>query len=61
MGATHKAITDFIAARDLRFVHVSWEVYGHWTPDPADMTTDIYYLLGSSPASGGGAELCPNK
>ncbi len=23
----------------------SWEVYGHWHEDPAQLKTDIYYLL----------------
>jgi hypothetical protein len=23
----------------------SWEVYGHWTDDPAQLRTDVYYLL----------------
>jgi effector-binding domain-containing protein len=23
----------------------SWEVYGHWTDDPARLQTDVYYLL----------------
>lgn len=23
----------------------SWEVYGHWDPDPAKLFTDVYYLL----------------
>jgi len=23
----------------------SWEVYGHWDPDPAKLRTDVYYLL----------------
>ena len=25
----------------------SWEVYGHWSPDPTQLRTDIYYLLQS--------------
>jgi effector-binding domain-containing protein len=23
----------------------SWEVYGHWDPDPSKLRTDVYYLL----------------
>jgi hypothetical protein len=23
----------------------SWEVYGHWSADPAQLRTDVYYLL----------------
>ena len=23
----------------------SWEVYGHWDPDPTRLRTDVYYLL----------------
>lgn len=25
--------------------HVSWEVYGDWSPDPTQLRTDIYYKL----------------
>ena len=23
----------------------SWEIYGHWSNDPAELRTDVYYLL----------------
>ncbi len=23
----------------------SWEVYGHWSEDPAQLRTDVFYLL----------------
>lgn len=32
------------------YAGVSWEVYGHWDPDPAKLTTDVYYLLQASAA-----------
>ena len=33
----------------------SWEVYGHWQPDPAQLRTDVYYLLQPAGASGTGS------
>lgn len=45
MGETHAAIRDWCARHNHRFAGPSWEIYGHWTDDPSQLTTDIYYLL----------------
>jgi effector-binding domain-containing protein len=45
MGRTHQAVNDFIAARNLRRAGPSWEIYGHWREDPAELETEIYYLV----------------
>jgi len=27
------------------FAGPNWEIYGHWTDDPAQLRTDVFYLL----------------
>jgi effector-binding domain-containing protein len=43
-GAT-EAIQEWIRANGKKSSGPSWEVYGHWDPDPAKCRTDVYYLL----------------
>lgn len=45
MSAAHAAIGASLSLHNLKFAGVSWEWYGHWTDDPAALTTDIFYLL----------------
>jgi effector-binding domain-containing protein len=45
LSETHAAIRDWCARHDHRFAGPSWEIYGHWTDDASEPTTDIYYLL----------------
>jgi effector-binding domain-containing protein len=33
------------------FARVSWEVYGHWTDNPDELRTDVYFLLAPVPGS----------
>jgi effector-binding domain-containing protein len=42
---THAAIGAYCKKHGHRFAGPSWEVYGHATDDPAQMRTDIFYLL----------------
>ncbi|MEA3199618.1 MAG: dihydrofolate reductase [Thermoplasmata archaeon] len=41
----HDAVHAYAASHGLRFAGVSWEVYGHPTPDPAKTETRVEYLL----------------
>lgn len=51
LGDTHGAIRAWCAGRKHRFAGPSWEIYGHWTDDPAQLRTDIFYLLASKSAA----------
>ena len=45
LGEANAAILAWCQAHDRRRAGPSWEVYGHWTDDPAQLRTDVYYLL----------------
>ncbi|MBL8980761.1 MAG: GyrI-like domain-containing protein [Gemmatimonadetes bacterium] len=45
LGDAHAAIHSWCRERQRVGTGVSWEVYGHWHPDPALCRTDVYYLL----------------
>jgi effector-binding domain-containing protein len=45
LGEANAAIIAWCRANDRRRAGPSWEVYGHWHADPAQLRTDIYYLL----------------
>lgn len=45
LGRAHSAIIEWSRAQRLRLAGTRWEVYGHWSDDPAAVRTDIYYLL----------------
>ena len=45
LGEAVTAIHDWCRANDRLRAGPSWEVYGHWDPDPAKLRTDVYYLL----------------
>jgi effector-binding domain-containing protein len=45
LGDANAAILEWCRANDRRRAGPSWEVYGHWHPDPAQLQTDVYYLL----------------
>ncbi len=44
LGEAHRAITDWCAANG-RETTTNWEIYGHWSDDPAQVRTDVFYLL----------------
>jgi effector-binding domain-containing protein len=48
----HTAILKWCAANGHTLAGPSWEVYGHWNDDPAQLRTDVYYLLQSAGAAG---------
>ncbi len=45
MKPAHAAIHAWARENGRRLAGPSWEVYGHWSDDPAKLRTDIFYLL----------------
>jgi hypothetical protein len=45
LGRANAAILDWCRAHGRVLAGPSWEVYGHWHDDPAQLRTDVYYLL----------------
>lgn len=45
LGGAHAAIAAWFRAHDRTLAGPSWEVYGHWHADAAQVRTDVYYLL----------------
>jgi effector-binding domain-containing protein len=46
LGDTHQAIHDWCAGHERTLAGPRWEVYGDWHEDPAQLETEVYYLLG---------------
>jgi hypothetical protein len=45
LGAANAAIAAWCRAHGRTLAGPSWEVYGHWHEDPAQLRTEVYYLL----------------
>lgn len=45
LSEAHAAVLAWCAANRLALAGPSWEVYGHWTDDPEQLRTDVFYLL----------------
>jgi hypothetical protein len=45
LGDANAAIQAWCRANNRVRAGASWEVYGHWHADPAQLRTDVYYLL----------------
>jgi hypothetical protein len=45
MGPAHEAIHRWARENGHKLAGPSWEVYGHWSDDPAQLRTDIFYLV----------------
>lgn len=45
LGDANAAILAWCRARGRTLAGPSWEVYGHWDPDPAKLRTEVYCLL----------------
>ena len=45
LRSAHDALQAWCRTNDRATAGPSWEVYGHWSDDPAKVRTDIYYLL----------------
>jgi effector-binding domain-containing protein len=47
MKPAHEAIHRWVRENGHKLAGPSWEVYGHWSDDPAQLRTDIFYLVGA--------------
>ncbi len=45
LGEANAAIVEWCRVNGRERAGPSWEVYGHWDPDPTRLSTDVYYLL----------------
>ncbi|HEU5219916.1 MAG TPA: GyrI-like domain-containing protein [Gemmatimonadales bacterium] len=45
IGRAHQAVIAWCISNERALAGPSWEVYGHWSDDPAEVRTDVYYLL----------------
>src|SRR6266513_125277 len=45
LGAAHDAVVAWCRSQRRSIVGPRWEVYGHWSDNPATRRTDIFYLL----------------
>jgi effector-binding domain-containing protein len=45
LGDAHDAVHDWAAKNGRALAGVSWELYGHWSDDPAQVRTDVFWLL----------------
>ena len=46
LGAAHGAVLAWCKEHGLATTGVRWEVYGHWSDDPAEVRTEIAWQLG---------------
>jgi effector-binding domain-containing protein len=45
LGEAHTAILQWCAIHQYALAGPNWEIYGHWSDDPAQLRTDVFYLL----------------
>ena len=45
LGDAHGAVIAWCRANGRELAGPRWEVYGHWSDDPAQRRTDVYHLL----------------
>jgi hypothetical protein len=45
LGEANAAILAWCEANGRERAGPSWEIYGHWDPDPLKLRTEVYYLL----------------
>jgi effector-binding domain-containing protein len=45
LGEAHAAICKYCSDHGHTLAGPNWEVYGHWNDDPAQLRTDVFYLL----------------
>jgi len=46
LSEAHAAVLSWCRSNGRGLAGTSWEIYGHWTGNPADARTDVFYLLG---------------
>ena len=45
LGAAHGTVRQWCAAAGRDLAGPRWEIYGDWRDNPADLETEVYYLL----------------
>jgi len=45
LGAAHQAVADHCAANGIELAGPRWEIYGPHRDDPAELTTEVHYLV----------------
>ncbi len=45
LGAAHRAVREWCAAEGRSIAGPRWEIYGDWCENPADLETEVCYLL----------------
>jgi GyrI-like small molecule binding domain len=45
LGDAHQAVRQWAADHKRTLAGPNWEIYGHWTDDPNQLRTDVFYLL----------------
>jgi effector-binding domain-containing protein len=45
LGVAHRAVLGWCAAQGLRTAGPRWEIYGPHRDDPAEVWTEVYWLL----------------
>jgi effector-binding domain-containing protein len=45
LASAHEAIRDWSVRHQHKLAGPNWEIYGHWTDDPSQLRTDVFYLL----------------
>jgi len=50
LAAAHDAVVAWCRSQRRSIAGPRWEVYGHWSDNPATRRTDIFYLLKDDPA-----------
>ncbi|HEV3163545.1 MAG TPA: GyrI-like domain-containing protein [Isosphaeraceae bacterium] len=51
LGDAHNAIQKWCADNHYQIAGPQWEIYGHWTDDPSQLRTDVYYLIDTADQS----------
>lgn len=45
LGRAHETVAQWCAAGGRELAGPRWEIYGDWREDPAELETEVYYLL----------------
>jgi hypothetical protein len=45
LGDAHTALRNWVADHKRTLAGPNWEIYGHWTDDPSQLRTDVFYLV----------------
>jgi effector-binding domain-containing protein len=59
LGDEYTAIHQWAGAHGQSLARPCWEVYGHWNDDPAQLRTDVFYLIRQDSAQSPPADAKP--